>query len=165
VLAASGPRVRAVIGCEQAASGLPAVRQAMLQGLLGEIRHRPLLATTRALLAHLQLSLGALAAEVVHVLFLDARLHLIREEKMFHGTVAECPFYVREIVRRALELGSADLIVAHNHPSGDLMPSADDCKRTRDLIEAARLFDIHVVDHLIISRSGCRSMRAMGHLS
>jgi DNA repair protein RadC len=165
VLASHPNRVRAISGCEHAAAGLPAVRHAMLRSLLGEMHDRPLLSTTDALLAYLRLGLGALVTEVVHVLFLDARLHLIREEKMFHGSIAECPFYVREIVRRALELGSPTLIVVHNHPSGGLMPSADDCKRTRDLVEASRLFDIHVVDHLIISRSGCLSMRAMGHLS
>lgn len=136
----------------------------MLQSLLGRLEERPLLGSTDALIAFLQATLGPLMAEAVHVLFLDARLHLIRQEPMFRGTIAECPFYAREIVRRALDLGSANLIVAHNHPSGDTAPSANDCRRTRELMEAARLFDIHLVDHLIISRSACLSMRAMGYL-
>jgi DNA repair protein RadC len=136
----------------------------MLQSLEGEFSDRPLLSSTKALFAYLRSTMGSLTVEAVHVLFLDAGLRLIRHEPMFRGTISECPFYAREVVRRGLELGAASLILVHNHPSGDPTPSGDDRKRTRDLIDAARLFDIQVVDHLIIARSECRSMRAMGYL-
>jgi len=136
----------------------------MQRSLERALDDKPLLASTEALLVYLRSTLGCLAAEAVHVLFLDATLRLIRNEPMFRGTVSECPFYAREVVRRGLELGAASLILVHNHPSGDPTPSGDDRRRTRDLVEAARLFDIQVVDHLIIARSECRSMRAMGYL-
>ena len=165
VLAAPAARIRAAGGCERAANGLALVHQAMLHSLEGRLGDRPLLSSTDLLLAYLRSDMGSLAAEAVHVLFLDAGLRLIRREAMFRGTINECPFYAREVVRRGLELGAASLILVHNHPSGDPTPSRDDRKRTRDLIQAARLFDIQVVDHLIIARSECRSMRAMGYLS
>lgn len=136
----------------------------MLQSLEDGLSDRPLLSSTETLHLYLRSEMGSLAAEAVHVLFLDSGLRLIRREPMFHGTIGECPFYAREVVRRGLELGAAGLILVHNHPSGDPTPSRDDRKRTHDLIEAARLFDIQVVDHLIIARSECRSMRAMGYL-
>jgi DNA repair protein RadC len=164
VLAAPARRLRAAGGCEYTVGGLPTVRRAMLRSLESALDDQPLLASTEALLAYLRATLGSLAAEVVHILFLDAGLRLIRHEPMFRGTISECPFYAREVVRRGLELGAASLILVHNHPSGDPTPSGDDLKRTRDLIEAARLFDIQVVDHLIIARTECRSMRAMGYL-
>lgn len=164
VLAAPARRLLAAGGCPRAANGLPAVRHAMLRSLESALDDKPLLSSTEALLAYLRSTLGPLAAEAVHVLFLDATLRLIRHEPMFRGTISECPFYAREVVRRGLELGAASLILVHNHPSGDPTPSSDDRRRTRDLIEAARLFDIQVVDHLIITRTDCRSMRAMGYL-
>lgn len=164
VLAAPARRLRAVGGCDRAAAGLPAVHHAMLRSLESQLSERPLLSSTDALLHYLRSGMGSLPAEAVHVLFLDATLRLIRNEPMFHGTIGECPFYAREVVRRGLELGAASLILVHNHPSGDPTPSCDDRKRTRELIDAARLFDIQVVDHLIISRTECRSMRAMGYL-
>jgi len=164
VLAASAGRLRAASGCDRAAAGLPAVHRAMLRSLESELSERPLLSSTDALLHYLRSDMGSLPVEAVHVLFLDATLRLIRNEPMFHGTIGECPFYAREVVRRGLELGAASLILVHNHPSGDPTPSRDDRKRTRELIDAARLFDIQVVDHLIISRTECRSMRAMGFL-
>lgn len=164
MLAAPPRRLRAAGGCDRTATGLPAVHRAMLRSLENEFSDRPLLSSTEALLAYLRSDMGSLPAEAVHVLFLDTGLGLIRNEPMFHGTVGECPFYAREVVRRGLELGAASLILVHNHPSGDPTPSGDDRKRTRDLIDAARLFDIQVLDHLIIARSECRSMRAMGYL-
>ena len=164
MLAAPARRLRTAGGCDRAASGLPVVRDAMLHSLESALGDRPLLGSTEALLAYLRSDMGSLAAETVHALFLDAGLRLIRHEPMFRGTISECPFYAREVVRRGLELGAASLILVHNHPSGDPTPSGDDLKRTRDLIEAARLFDIQVVDHLIIARTECRSMRAMGYL-
>lgn len=164
MLAAPTQRLRAAGGCERTATGLPAVHRALLQSLENDLSDRPLLSSTETLLAYLRSDMGTLSAEAVHVLFLDSGLRLIRHEPMFHGTISECPFYAREVVRRGLELGAASLILVHNHPSGDPTPSGDDRQRTRDLIEAARLFDIQVVDHLIIARSECRSMRAMGDI-
>jgi len=164
VLAASPRRIRAAGGCVRTASGLNAARMVMLQSLERKLSDRPLLSSTGALLDYLRSNMGSLPVEAVHVLFLDATLRLIRNEPMFRGTIGECPFYAREVVRRGLELGAASLILVHNHPSGDPTPSGDDRKRTRELIDAARLFDIQVVDHLIISRTECRSMRAMGYL-
>jgi len=136
----------------------------MLQSLESRLSGRPILSSTDTLIDYLRSNMGSLTAEAVHVLFLDATLCLIRHEPMFHGTVGECPFYAREVVRRGLELGAASLILVHNHPSDDPTPSGDDRTRTRELVDAARLFDIEVVDHLIITRSACRSMRAMGYI-
>lgn len=163
VLAAPARRIRAAGGCIRAATGLRATHDVMLQSLESRLNGQPLLSSTEALLAYLRSNMGSLPAEAVYVLFLDATLRLIRNERMFRGTISECPFYAREVVRRGLELGAASLILVHNHPSGDPTPSDDDRKRTRDLIDAARLFDIQVVDHLIITRTECRSMRAMGY--
>lgn len=70
--------------------------------------------------------------------------------------------YPREVVRRALELSASAMILVHNHPSGDPTPSRADIDMTRRIIDAARVFDIQVHDHVIVGREGTKSFRALG---
>jgi DNA repair protein RadC len=74
------------------------------------------------------------------------------------------PLYIREVVKRALELGATALIVVHNHPSGDATPSRGDIKMTQDLREALEKIGIALHDHLVIGRNGHESFRAKGLL-
>ena len=72
---------------------------------------------------------------------------------------------VRKIIADAARLGSAGVILAHNHPSGDATPSQVDCRATRTLARAGEAMDLAVVDHLIFAAGGeCRSFRRMGLL-
>ncbi len=72
---------------------------------------------------------------------------------------------VRSIIADAMRLGSAGVILAHNHPSGDATPSADDCRATRKLALAGEAIDLAVVDHLVFAHGGdCRSFRRLGLL-
>src|SRR5690606_40150797 len=73
------------------------------------------------------------------------------------GTVDHAPVYPREVMRRALEVSSAAVILVHNHPSGDPTPSQADIDMTRQVIEAGRALRIAVHDHLVeIGRASCR---------
>ncbi len=81
---------------------------------------------------------------------------------MNEGTVDHAPVYPREIVRRALELASASVILVHNHPSGDPTPSRADVEMTRQVIEAARTLGLSVHDHLVVGREGVASFRSLG---
>ena len=72
---------------------------------------------------------------------------------------------IRQIINDAARLGSAGVMLAHNHPSGDCTPSAADCAATRKLSRAAEAIDLAVIDHLVFARAGeCRSLRRMGLL-
>lgn len=117
-----------------------------------------------AVIAYLTARQGALIHEEFRVLFLNSRNHLIADEAT-EGTVNQAPAYPREIVRRALELGATAVILVHNHPSGDPSPSRDDIALTRRVVEAARLHDIAVHDHLIIGRDAHASLRTLGHMA
>jgi DNA repair protein RadC len=83
-------------------------------------------------------------------LFLDARHRLIRSEESSRGSLTRMAVYPREIVRRTLALNAAGLIVAHNHPSGAVKPSASDRRLTRMLRETLALIDVQLIDHLIV---------------
>ena len=72
---------------------------------------------------------------------------------------------MRSIIADAARLGSAGVVLAHNHPSGDATPSASDCRATRKLAVAGEAMDLAVVDHLVFAADGeCRSFRRMGLL-
>ena len=71
---------------------------------------------------------------------------------------------VRQIVADALRLGSAGVVLAHNHPSGDARPSDADCRATRRLARAGEAIDLAVLDHLVFASDDCSSMRRMGLL-
>ena len=87
---------------------------------------------------------------------------LIRDEVMDEGTIDNTTVHVREVIRRCLELGSAAIILVHNHPSGNPGPSKADIDITRALHDAAARLGIAVHDHLIIGKAGHISLKAQG---
>jgi DNA repair protein RadC len=127
-----------------------------------EACHRPVLSSWSALVAYLRAALAHAPREQFRTLYLDKRNILIRAEWWADGTVDHAPVYPREVVRRALELSASALILVHNHPSGDPTPSRADIDMTRKIIDAARVFDIEVHDHVVVAREGTTSFRALG---
>jgi len=82
----------------------------------------------------------------------------------YGGGASHVGLPVRAIIADAARLGSAGVLLAHNHPSGDATPSARDCRSTRALASAGEAMDLAVVDHLVFAASECRSFRRMGLL-
>ena len=103
------------------------------------------------------------AQEKVVAAHLDADQRLIGTTESRNGTQDEVELPIRAIIEDALRLGSAGLIVAHNHPSGDPHPSEQDLRGTRQLAATASSLGIQLHDHLIVGADGdCRSLRALG---
>lgn len=88
--------------------------------------------------------------EVFLVIFLNSQHYLIKSEILFTGTINSAAVYPREIVKRALELNSAAIIISHNHPSMISEPSQADISITHRIGEACRLLDISLLDHLVV---------------
>lgn len=105
------------------------------------------------------------AIEVFACLFLDTQFRLISFEVLFHGTINEANVYPREIVKRALDHHAANIILAHNHPSGHAEPSTADKEITQLITQALALIDIAVVDHIIVGHPGIFSFAEAGLLS
>lgn len=150
---------------ETAVAALKIVQAAALRMVAGPIRNQPVLGHWQALLDYLRADLAALTVERVRVLHLNSRNMLIRDELMAEGSIDQAVIHVREVIRRAMDLGSAALILVHNHPSGDPSPSRADIQLTRDIAEAGRKLGITVHDHIIIGANGHSSMRTSGLLS
>ena len=104
------------------------------------------------------------ATERFHLLFLDRKNMLIKDEMQQEGTVDHTPVYPREVVKRALELNASAIIMVHNHPSGDTTPSRADIEMTKKVRDAATAVGIALHDHLVIGRSGHASFKALGLL-
>ena len=98
----------------------------------------------------LQIRLRHYHHEVFACLCLDNQPQVIHFEEMFRGTIDGASVYPREVVKRALQLNAAAVILAHNHPSGVAEPSQADRNITRRLAEALALVDIRVLDHIVV---------------
>ncbi len=88
--------------------------------------------------------------EVFAVLFLDTQNRVIEFKEMFYGTIHSSAVHPRVIAQRALQINAAAVIVAHNHPSGQIDPSQADKDVTLKLKEALALLDVRLLDHIII---------------
>ena len=110
----------------------------------------------------LQAKIGALPHEVFLCLYLDSRLHLIECQELFRGSITQTAVYPREILKEALARNASALIVAHNHPSGNPLPSQADQELTKILLKALQLVDIALLDHCIVSGSGFFSFSDSG---
>lgn len=106
--------------------------------------------STSAVKMYLETLLSLEEKEIFVVLFLDTKHHLLSAEKMFHGSIKSVMVHVREIMKRALALNAEALILAHNHPSGSLSPSCADREITNQIVEAGKLFEMRVLDHIIV---------------
>jgi DNA repair protein RadC len=102
--------------------------------------------------------------EIFAVVFLDTKHRVLAIEELFHGTIDAASVFPREIIKKALTLGSAALIAVHNHPSGVPEPSAEDHAITRDLKAACQVMDFRLLDHLVIGADSYFSFAENGRL-
>lgn len=147
---------------EGAVAAIKIVQAAAVRLLRADIVDRPVLGSWQALLDYLRADMAHAMVERVRVLHLNSRNHLIRDELMSEGSINEAAVHVREVIRRAIDLGSAAIILVHNHPSGDPSPSRQDVALTREIVEAGRGLGIAVHDHVIVGTQGHASLRALG---
>lgn len=110
------------------------------------------------------LRLGASQVEQFLVLYLDCHLRLVADDVAFTGTLTQVSVYPREIVRAALHHNAANVILAHNHPSGSPEPSAADKMLTQALRDALHLVDVTVVDHIVVGQGAPLSFAERGLL-
>ena len=105
-------------------------------------------------------SVRKLDTEVFWVLLLDAKNHLKgRPIDITRGLLDASLVHPREIFREAIRSPAAAIVLVHNHPSGDTMPSPDDIRITKQLVEAGKIIDIKVLDHVVLGKSSERGMK------
>jgi DNA repair protein RadC len=162
VVSAAPERLLEVEGVGQrAVDELKLIKAAAERLTRGAISSKPALSSWSSVLDYLRLAQGFEMREQFRILFLDKKNNLIADEVQGRGTVDHTPVYVREVVKRALELSATALILVHNHPSGDPTPSRADVDMTKQIIDAARPLGISIHDHVIVGREGHASFKAL----
>ncbi|MBX3581000.1 MAG: DNA repair protein RadC [Rhizobiaceae bacterium] len=144
-----------------AALELKVIASAASRMARGEIHKREILSSWEKVLEYCRAAMAFEEREQFRILFLDKKNALIADEVQQVGTVDHTPAYPREVIRRALELSSTAIILAHNHPSGDPTPSRADIEMTKEIIEAGKRLGVVVHDHIIIGRKGFASMKGL----
>jgi DNA repair protein RadC len=133
--------------------GLKFVQEVSRRFLRERIMKKAYCRSSREVFDYLFHALRDLKKENFKVLFLDAKNQILEEKTLFEGTVDSSAVYPREIIKDALRFDASSLIFVHNHPSGDPEPSPCDKEITRDLVFAARVMQLKVLDHIIIGNN------------
>ncbi len=165
VISADPARLREVKGMGDASVvAVKAVQAAALRLMREQVVNQPALSSWNAVLDYMQARIGRSKIEEFHIIYLDRKNVVLADEAQQKGTIDHTPVYPREVVKRALELGAAALILVHNHPSGDPTPSRSDIDMTKQIQRAAKAVDIALHDHVIIGRGKHASFKSMGLL-
>lgn len=106
--------------------------------------------------------MSALEEEHLRVLLLDTRNHVLGTVEVYHGSVNTSQVRVGEVFKAAIRRNATAVIIVHNHPSGDPTPSPDDVAVTRACVQAGKLLDVDVLDHLVIGQGRYVSMKERG---
>jgi DNA repair protein RadC len=174
VMAAFGGKVAQVLALDPKAAGkvakapvaglarIACVMELARRSLLEEAKRQDSLTSPAAVRGYLRLQMQTLQHECFWVIALDAQNRVIDARELFRGTLTQTSVYPREVVKYALSVNAAALILAHNHPSGVAEPSVQDQALTRTLAEALALVDVKVLDHFIVAPGACLSFAERG---
>ena len=141
------------VGSAKVAAVLAAVEIACRMAA-AEVPERQPLSRPAEVARYLDLRYGHTGQEVMGALYVNARHRLIGERELFRGTLHRASAEPREVLRAALEIGAAALVLFHTHPSGDPAPSREDVLFTRRMVRAGEVVGVHMVDHLIVGCGG-----------
>lgn len=165
VVSAAPQRLEEVSGVGPAVlTALKTVQACGIRLLAHRAREEPVIGNWDALLDYCQGAMSFEKIEQFRVLYLDRRNRLIGDEVQQQGTIDHTPVYPREVARRALEMGAAAVILAHNHPSGDPTPSGADIEMTGQIKAALSTLNITLHDHVIVGGQDHASFRSLGLL-
>ncbi|MGH1453268.1 MAG: RadC family protein [Paracoccaceae bacterium] len=166
VLSAPASRLKQVKGVGGAVvQELKIVEAAAHRLARSKVMQRHVISSWDAVIDYCHTAMAHRDTEQFRILFMDRKNVLIADEAQAKGTIDHVPVYPREVVKRALELNAAALILVHNHPSGDPTPSEADITVTQQIYDAAKTLDIILHDHLIIGKSHELSFVSEGLLS
>lgn len=110
----------------------------------------------------MQLEMGHLDQEHLRAICLDTKNKVQKIQTIYVGSLNSASIRVGEVFKEALKINSASIIICHNHPSGDPTPSSEDVLVTRQIVEAGKLLDVDVLDHLVIGQGRYVSLRERG---
>jgi len=123
---------------------------------------RPAINSPAEAAALVQYEMSGLEQEHLRVILLDTRNHVLGIEEVYKGSVNSSQVHIGEVFKPAIRRNAPAIIVIHNHPSGDPTPSPDDVAVTRAILQAGKLLDIDVLDHMVIGQGRWVSLKERG---
>lgn len=130
--------------------------------MLNQLPERPAIHSPSDAADMLMYEMGCLEQEQLRVMLLDTRNRVLRIVTLYQGSVNSSQVRVGEVFKHAVRENAVHIIIAHNHPSGDPTPSPDDVALTRAVVQAGKLMDIDVLDHLVIGAGRWVSLKERG---
>lgn len=165
VFAAAPWKITQITGNEGLAAIFAASRTAVLEGMREDVTRSPIALQDPKLMKYLIAQMQGEEEEHLHVIFLDSQHRYIRDERVASGDWSNVTMRMRPLFRRTMDLRAANLILCHNHPSGNAKPSKADVSFTTEVSNVARSLGTKLLDHLIVAGTSVFSMRAAGLIS
>lgn len=162
VISAEPDRLREVIDSESVVREMKIVQAAALHLSRSTVLKKELLPSWNALLEYCQAAMAYEKNEQFRIVFLDHKNFVIADERQQQGTVNHTPVYPREVMKRAMNLSASAIVLVHNHPGGDPLPSRADIEMTKQIVEAGKPLNITVHDHIVIGRGSTVSFKQLG---
>ncbi len=144
---------------------LTLARPVVVESMREDVRRVPFDPKDRRIMDYLIATMQGATEEHLHAIFLDSKCCYLTDERVASGSWSQISLRLRPLLRRAIELNSANLVLFHNHPSGNAKPSQSDIEFTCQASAVANAIGIELFDHLIVSGPCVYSMRLAGQLS
>jgi DNA repair protein RadC len=153
VLQRSGERLTAVKGIgPETVTFLHVVHACLTRAMETAVEHQQSVSGPEDIFAFIRLHLGPRTNECIYALYFDDARHVIHHQEVTAGTVDRAPLYPRELLKPALIHNATGMVLVHNHPEGQPVPSEHDFQLTKKVEDLAAQFGIKVLDHLIVTR-------------
>jgi len=123
------------------------------------VEHRKTVTKPEDIFAFIRMHLGPSTIECLHALYLDDARHVVHHQEVATGTVDRLPLYPREVLKPALIHNATGVILVHNHPDGKPVPSENDLELTKKIEDISAMFDIKLLDHLIVTKLQAYSIK------
>lgn len=156
-------RIKQIKGLgDRYADALAAVFELGRREALAQMPERPAIHSPSDVADLVMYEMSVLEQEQMRVVLLDTRNRVVRIVTLYQGCLNTSPVRIAEIFREAIRENAAAIIVCHNHPSGDPSPSPEDVAVTRAIVQAGKLMDIEVLDHMVIGKGRYVSLKERG---
>ena len=162
IFAASQLSIARITDSHALATLLTLAKTTVLEGMREVVRRVPFDPTDERVMTYLIGTLQGAVEEHLHAIFLDNQQRYLLDERIASGSWSQISMPLRPLLRRAIELNSAQLVLFHNHPSGVAKPSSADIAFTHKASSVANALDIELLDHLIVAGPSVFSMRLAG---
>ena len=143
----------------EAATYLCLIQACLTRAMEKTVEHRKAISGPEDIFAFVRMHLGPGITECLHALYLDDARHVVHHQEVAMGTVDRLSVYPREVLRPALLHNATGLILVHNHPDGQPVPSESDLELTKKIEDISTMFDIKLLDHMIVTKLQAYSIK------